>query len=117
MVSLRDLIFWQPLKKEGEPENEATTESTDKNKMEISGYISISEFERIVAGGKDGYGKYKDFHGDYKDQMQVKFKDIVDNLKKEGKHIDRAYIHNLSMKLYNEPNQVSKLLARAMGYK
>jgi len=89
----------------------------EKNKMEFSGSISSEKFEEVVAGGKDAYGHYKNFHGDYREKMEKILKEIVDSRKKEGRSFDKEYIHSLAKKLHNEPDQASRELAKVMGYK
>jgi hypothetical protein len=92
-------------------------QNSEKDKMEFGSSNSVEEFERIVGGGKDAYGHYKDFHGEYRERMDKKLREIIEGRKKEGRSFDKEYIHNLAKKLNNEPDQASKLLAKAMGYK
>jgi hypothetical protein len=120
MVSFRDFILGQPLEKENEEEEkpkEVEKVEPLKNPMEFSGSISFEKFEDIVAGGRDGYQHYKGFHGEYKERMEKRLKDIVDSRKKEGLGFNKQYIHELAKKLYNEPDRASKELAKLMGYR
>jgi hypothetical protein len=116
----RDFFLGQPLKKENEGEDkprEVEKVEPPKDPMEFSGSISFEKFEDIVAGGRDGYQHYKGLHGEYKERMEKRLKDIVESRKKEGLGFSKQYIHDLAKTLNNESDRASKELAKLMGYK
>jgi hypothetical protein len=118
MGLFRDFILGQPLKKKDDQNPEEIKKvEPEKNEIEFGSNTSLEEFEKIVAGGRDAYGHYKNFHGEYRERAEKRLKEIIESRKKEGGSFNKEYVHNLAKKLYNEPDPASKLLAKSMGYK